>query len=147
VALVIGLGLTAIAASGARAKVRPIEIDGFRQSSSVSPVDDVVDAEKASILSPMSGWSDDAKDEPTPEALTMEWSSPLAAVSAPDVSPYDFFKGVIAIPLSVAAQTGMSTATYHLFAPSLFGRTTLTDVLSNSNAFIGRGARRSRSAM
>lgn len=72
-----------------------------------------------------------------PPVLVSGLPSPIAAVAAqtPDgegVSPYAFFAEIIDIPLPVDARTGLSAASIRLFAPSLIGRVTLTDVLSDS---------------
>jgi hypothetical protein len=64
--------------------------------------------------------------------------SPIASIAAetpesPGVSPYAFFEDVVDIPLPVDPRTGLAAASISLFAPSLIGRVTLTDVLSDSN--------------
>ncbi len=70
--------------------------------------------------------------------------SPIASIGAetpesPGVSPYAFFKEVVDIPLPMDPRTGLAAASINLFAPSLIGRVTLTDVLSNSNALFKLG--------
>ena len=44
--------------------------------------------------------------------------------------PYDYFEDVIDIPLSAEARADFAAVSFFLFAPSLLGRLTLTDVLS-----------------
>jgi hypothetical protein len=65
-------------------------------------------------------------------------SADRQAQEAHGVSAYDFFADVIDIPLSADALTEISAASLVLFAPSLIGRLTLTDVLSNSAALFVR---------
>ncbi len=57
-----------------------------------------------------------------------------SAMEARGISPYDFFGEAIDIPLSSEALTEISAASLVLFAPSILGRLTLTDVLSNGAA-------------
>jgi hypothetical protein len=73
-----------------------------------------------------------------PPILADGLPSPIAFIGAqtvesPGLSPYAFFKEVVDIPLPMDARTGLAAASINLFAPSLIGRLTLTDVLSNSN--------------
>ena len=73
-----------------------------------------------------------------PPILVDGLPSPIASIGAetpesPGVSPYAFFTEVVDIPLPMDARTGLAAASVNLFAPSLIGRVTLTDVLSNSN--------------
>jgi hypothetical protein len=65
-------------------------------------------------------------------------SADRQAQEAQGVSAYDFFADVIDIPLSADALTEISAASLVLFAPSLIGRLTLTDVLSNGAALFVR---------
>ena len=53
---------------------------------------------------------------------------------APSVSPYDFFADVIELPPAIDPRTGLSGGSVHFFAPSLLGRLTVTDLLSNGAA-------------
>lgn len=72
-----------------------------------------------------------------PPLLVTGLPSPIAAIAAdtpagPGVSPYAFFDQLINAPLAVDPRTGLAAASIGLFAPSLIGRLTLTDVLSDS---------------
>jgi len=66
--------------------------------------------------------------------------SPLASADAApgEISAYDYFEDVIDIPLPAEARADFAAASLFLFAPSLLGRLTLTDVLSAGNALFGR---------
>jgi hypothetical protein len=73
-----------------------------------------------------------------PSVLVSGPPSPIASAGAqpfngPGVSPYAFFQEVIAAPLSPDTQNGDEAAALFLFAPSLIGRLTFTDFLSNSS--------------
>ena len=79
-----------------------------------------------------------------PPVLAYGLPSPIAAIGAdtiesPGVSPYAFFRQVVDIPLPIDPRTGLAAASINLFTPSLIGRLTLTDVLSNSNAAFKMG--------
>jgi hypothetical protein len=151
-ALEIGVALVATAAvSGAGADVLSIDLDecsagclapGIDYADSDQPVDDI----PLSLFG--SRGAREAKDtradlifdsKALPPTLVEGLPSPIASVGAqtpesPGVSPYAFFKEVIDIPLSIDPRTGLAAASINLFAPSLIGRVTLTDVLSDSNA-------------
>jgi hypothetical protein len=153
------VALIAIAAgSGASAEVRPINSDGCSETCFSPAIHDTAAAENdaaANVTLSLFGGSDDDADDPGPD-LTLEpkamptvlvsgLPSPLASADvenpgARGPSPYDFFEDVISLPNEV--RTGFATASFFLFAPSLIGRLTVTDVLSTSNAFFGRRPRR-----
>lgn len=159
-ALVVGLTLAGMAVSEARADVRTINLDTCSGSCIAPATDDSATAESdaaADVTLSLfgGGGTDDPNDSRAalkldgsamPTVLISGLPSPIASAGAPvkearGVSPYDFFEEVIDIPLPVDARNGISAASILLFAPSLIGRLTLTDVLSNSNALFGRRAR------
>jgi hypothetical protein len=151
-ALGIGAALIGMAAvSGARANV--VAIDVHKCSKSCVPLtsdDEAVAEDEAAAevtLSLFGGRTEDAHDARPDLALDGKalapvlvdgLPSPIASIGAqtfesPGVSPYAFFKEVVDIPLPIDARTGLAAASIRLFAPSLIGRLTLTDVLSDSN--------------
>jgi hypothetical protein len=151
-ALGVGLALAAMTASAACAHVRSINLDECSGTCIASAIDDPAGEDDTApdiTLSLFGGGGTSNANDARP-ALTLDWKamptvlvsglpSPIASAGAqtPDdlgVSPYAFFADIIDIPLPVDAQTGISAASILLFAPSLIGRLTLTDVLSNSNA-------------
>jgi hypothetical protein len=144
-------------ASGACAEVRSINLDECSGTCIASAIDDAAAAEDESAsditLSLFGGGgTDDANDaraaltldgRAMPTVLVSGLPSPIgsAGAQAPDdfsASPYAFFADIIDIPLPVDALTGLSAASILLFTPTLIGRLTLTDVLSNSNALFLR---------
>jgi hypothetical protein len=156
-ALGVGLALAAVALSGARAEVRSINLDECSTSCIAPAIDDLIGAEDESAADiPLSlfggGGTNDANDarpdlifDPTalPTVLVSGLPSPIPSADGRDpggrgASPYDFFEDVIDIPLPIDVRTGLSAASILLFTPSLIGRLTLTDVLSNSNALFKR---------
>ena len=153
-ALGVGLALAAMAASGACAEVRSINLDEC-SGTCIASDDPAAEDESASDITLSlfgGGETDDANDaRPTlildgramPTVLVSGLPSPIASAGAqaPDdfsASPYAFFADIIDIPLPVDALTGLSAASILLFTPTLIGRLTLTDVLSNSNALFLR---------
>jgi hypothetical protein len=154
-ALGIGLALAAMAASGACAEVRSINLDVCSGTCIASNDPAAAEDESASDITLSlfgGGETDDANDaRPTlildgramPTVLVSGLPSPIASAGAqtPDdfsASPYAFFADIIDIPLPVDARTGLSAVSILLFTPTLIGRVTLTDVLSNSNALFLR---------
>ncbi len=152
-ALGVGLALAAVAVSGACAEVRSLNLDDCSANCVAPAIDDLTAAEgesSANITLSLFGvgGTNDANDarpdlvfDPNalPTVLVDGLPSPMASADGRDpdgrgVSPYDFFEDVIDIPLPVDARTGLSAVSILLFTPSLIGRLTLTDVLSNSNA-------------
>ena len=151
-ALLVGAALIAMAAGdGARAEVRSINSDGCSGSCYSPAIDDPTaenDPAASVTLSLFGGDPDDADDpgsdlifdpQAMPTVLVSGLPSPLASADvenpgARGPSPYDFFEDVISLPQ--AARAGFATASLFLFAPSLLGRLTVTDVLSASNAFV-----------
>jgi hypothetical protein len=164
-ALGIGAALIAMAAvNGARADVRSIDVDACSTSCVPLTSNDEADAESAGdiILSLFGGAgagdAHNARPDLTfdakalPPVLVGGLPSPIASVGAdtpesPGVSPYAFFNEIVDIPLPVDARTGLAAASIHLFAPSLIGRLTLTDVLSDSSDLFKRPPPPSRPAM
>ncbi|HEY3621785.1 MAG TPA: hypothetical protein VGL12_05210 [Roseiarcus sp.] len=151
-ALGIGASLIAMAAvSGACADVCSINLDECSGICIAPATDDVAAAEDESAaditLSLFGGGTEDANDarpdltldaKALPPVLVGGLPSPIASAGAqaPDgrgISPYAFFEDIIDIQLPIDARTGLSAASILLFTPSLIGRLTLTDVLSNSN--------------
>lgn len=151
-ALVVGFAVAGNATSSAHADVRTINLDQC-SGSCVGPGHGDPPAEHdvaapETTLSRSGGGTDGAtKPRPAlklggkvmPTVLLSGLPSPIAsadkqAMEARDVSPYDFFGEAIDIPLSADALTEISAASLVLFAPSLLGRLTLTDVLSNGAA-------------
>jgi hypothetical protein len=143
-ALVVGVAVVAmVAGSGARADVRPINLDGC--SGSCVPVaigEQAVaeDGDAAGItLSRFGGDADDPNSvlifdrKGVPAALADGLPSALASASAEapgarDVSPYDFFADVIDVPHS-------ADAPFFLFTPALTSQ--LSELLWASNDFFG----------
>jgi hypothetical protein len=152
-ALGIGAALIAMAAiSGARADVRSINLDECYGICTAPATDDAAAAEDESAADITlslfggagAGDAHNARPDLTldakalPPVLVGGLPSPIASVTAdtpesPGVSPYAFFDEVVDIPLPVDARTGLAAASILLFSPSLIGRVTLTDVLSDSN--------------
>jgi hypothetical protein len=149
-ALGLSASLIAMGAiSGARADVRSIDLDEC--ASCLSPAADEAAAaedEAAGDVTPClfgGGGTEGATDarpdlifdpKAVPRVLVSGLPSPITDVAAdtPEsegVSPYAFFAEVIDLPLSVDPHTRIF-ASIRLFAPSLIGRVTLTDLLSDS---------------
>jgi hypothetical protein len=158
-ALGVGLALATMAASGACAEVRSINLDECSGTCIASDDPAAAEDESASDITLSQfggGGTDDANDarpaltldgRVMPAVLVSGLPSPIASAGAqaPDdfsASPYAFFADIIDIPLPVDALTGLSAASILLFTPTLIGRLTLTDVLSNSNALFLRAPRR-----
>jgi hypothetical protein len=143
-ALVVGVAVVAMAAgSGARADVRPINLDGC--SGSCVPVaigEQAVAEDDAAASITLSRFGGDADDpnsalifdrKAVPAALADGLPSALASASgeapgARGVSPYDFFADVIDVPHS-------ADASFFLFTPALTSQ--LSDVLWASHDFFG----------
>ena len=149
----LGVGAALIAAvGGARADVRFIDLDECSvgcaphatdnpAAAKDEPADDVT-------VSLSGGGTEDGNDvrpdlifdpRALPPVLVKGPPSPIASAGAeafdgPEVSPYAFFENVIDVPLSADSRSGIAAAALFLFAPSLIGRLTLTDLLSDSNA-------------
>jgi hypothetical protein len=151
--LSFGLALAAISVSGACAEVRFVDLDECSASCIAPAIDDLIGAADkswddipSSVFS--GGGTDGVNDaradlifdpDDVPPVLVGGLPSPMGLADGRDpsgrtISPYDFFAEVIDIPLPVDVRTGMSAVSILLFAPSLIGRVTLTDILSNSNA-------------
>jgi hypothetical protein len=137
------------AGSGARADVRPINLDGCPGSCVPVAIDEqavVEDDAAASItLSRFGGDADDPNSalifdrKAVPAALADGLPSALASASAEapgarGVSPYDFFADVIDVPHSADARA-FRAVPFFLFTPSLTGQ--LSDFLWASNDFFG----------
>jgi hypothetical protein len=146
-ALGVGAALITMAAiSGARADVVAIDLDRC-SASCIAGIDDPdVTANDDAVSVSRGGGSADPDPPPAlvfdpkalPPILVDGLPSPILSIGAetpesPGVSPYVFFKEVVDIALPMDARTGLAAASINLFAPSLIGRLTLTDVLSNSN--------------
>jgi hypothetical protein len=149
-ALGVGAALITMAAvNSARADVVAIDLDRC-SAGCIAGIDDAGadedDSAGDAVSMSRSGGSEGADSRPDlvfdPKALPLILAdglpSPIAIVGAqtiesPGVSPYAFFKEVVDIPLPMDPRTGLAAASINLFAPSLIGRLTLTDVLSNSN--------------
>lgn len=149
--LVVGAALAAMAGGGSRAEVRPINLAACSGNCFSPAIDDPAAAEdneavNLALFLCSGDRTDDANDPgfalifdqaamPTvlvnglPSPLT---SADLQAQGALGPSPYDFFEDVILLPAH--ARTGFAAASFFLFSPSLVGRLTFTDVLSNSAA-------------
>jgi hypothetical protein len=141
------------AVSAGRAAVLSIDLNACATSCVLPTSDDQADVEAESAgdvtLSRLGGGGGDADThharadmvldpKALPPDLVSGLPSPVADLGAqtlesPGVSPYAFFNEVVDIALPVDARTGLYSPSLHLFAPSLIGRLTLTDVLSNSN--------------
>jgi hypothetical protein len=146
-ALVVGVAVVAMAAgSGARADVRPINLDGCPGSCVPVAIGEQAVAEDdaaASItLSRFGGDADDPNSalifdrKAVPAALADGLPSALASPSAEapgarSVSPYDFFADVIDVPHSADARA-FTAVPFFLFTPSL-----ASQLLWASNAFFG----------
>lgn len=153
-ALVVGAAMAAMAlGSAARAHVRTINLDGCSAGCLAPPIDDPPVAKSGAaskITLSRSGSGADHPSEPSP-ALVLDRRSapagltsglpwPVAGADAVSglVSPYDYFEDVIDIPLSDEARAEFAAVPFFLFAPSLLGRLSFTDVLSAGAAFFGR---------
>jgi hypothetical protein len=151
-ALGVGAALiTIVAVSSARADVVAIDLNPCSESCIVTGVDDAAADEDDpagddAVSMSRSGGAEGADASPNllfdpkalPPILAEGLPSPIASIGAqtpesPSISPYAFFKEVVDIPLPMDPRTGLAAASINLFAPSLIGRLTLTDVLSNSN--------------
>lgn len=157
-ALVVGAAMAAMAlGSAARAHVRAINLDECSAGCLAPSIDDPPAAKggaASKITLSHSGGGAAHPSEPspalefdrrtTPTGLT-SGPPPLAAVDAvpAGVSPYDYFEDVIDIPLSDEARAEFAAVPFFLFAPSLLGRLSFTDVLSAGAAFFGRYSPRS----
>jgi hypothetical protein len=153
-AFVVHAALATMAAgSAARAEVLTINLDKCSGSCSAPAIDDPStaksDAAAKTTLSRSGGKTGHPNDpsaalvfdrKTTPPVLASGLPSPLASPDvAPDgVSPYDYFEDVIDIPLPADARADFAAASLFLFAPSLLGRLTLTDVLSAGAALFGK---------
>jgi hypothetical protein len=153
-AFVVNAALAALAAgSAARAEVLTINLDRCSGSCFAPPIDDPLaaknDAATKTKLSRSGGQTGRLSDpspalvfdrKTAPAVLASGLPSPLASTdgAADGASPYDYFGDVIDIPLPAAARAEFAAASLFLFAPSLLGRITLTDVLSAGNAFFAR---------
>jgi hypothetical protein len=151
-ALGVGAVLIAMAAvGGARADVRFIDLDECSANCIPSATDDPASAEDEPAddvtLSLFGGGATADRNNVHPDlifdsaalppVLVSGPQSPIASLVAqpfdgPGVSPYAFFEEVIDVPPSVDPRSGIAGAALSLFSPSLIGRLTLTDVLSNS---------------
>ena len=154
--LVVGAALAAMAVgSAARADVHTINLDACSGSCFAPPTDDPSAAKSdaaAKITLSRSGGKTGHPNDPspalvfdrrtTPTVLANGLPSPLASADAAPggISAYDYFEDVIDIPLPAEARADFAAASLFLFAPSLLGRLTLTDVLSAGNALFGRYA-------
>jgi hypothetical protein len=151
-ALGVGAALITIATvSSARSDVVAIDLDPCSAICSAAGMEDAANGEDDSagddaVSMSRGGGAEGANARPDlvfdpkalPPLLVDGLPSPIAVVGAqtvesPGVSPYAFFKEVVDIPLPMDPRTGLAAASINLFAPSLIGRLTLTDVLSNSN--------------
>jgi len=156
-ALGVGAAVVAMAAgSGARADVRPINLDGCPGSCVPVAIGEQAVAEDdaaASItLSRFGGDADDPNSalifdrKAMPAALADGLpSAPLASASAEapgarGVSPYDFFADVIDVPQSADARA-FTAVSFFLFTPSLTSQLMLSNVLWASNDFFGPPSR------
>jgi hypothetical protein len=151
-ALVVGVAVVAMAAgSGARADVRPINLDGC--SGSCVPVaigEQAVAEDDAAASITLSRFGGDADDpnsalifdrKVVPAALADGLPSALASASAEasgarGVSPYDFFADVIDVPHSADARA-FTEVSFFFFTPSLTGQLMFSDILWASNDFFG----------
>jgi hypothetical protein len=150
-ALGVGAVLIALAAiGGARADVRSIDLDECSASCIPHATDDAAAAEDEPAdgitVSLFGGGTEDANNvhpdlifdpRALPSVLVSGPQSPIASLVAqpfdgPGVSPYAFFDEVVDVPRSADPRSGIAATALSLFAPSLIGRVTLTDVLSNS---------------
>jgi hypothetical protein len=150
-ALGLGASLIAIVAvGGACAEVCSIDLDKCSTACLPPATDDAAAAEESAgdiTLSLFGGGGTEGVNgahpdlildpKALPPVLVGGLPSPIAALGAqtPDgegVSPYASFAEIIDAPLPVDPRTGISVASLRLFAPSLIGRLTLTDVLSDS---------------
>ena len=148
--LVVGAALAAMAAgSAARADVHTINLDACSGSCFAPPTDDPSAAKSdaaGKITLSRSGGKAGHPNDPspalvfdrrtTPTVLANGLPSPLASADAAPggISAYDYFEDVIDIPLPAEARADFAAASLFLFAPSLLGRLTLTDILSAGNA-------------
>lgn len=146
-ALGVGAALIAVAAAGgARADVRSIDLDEC-SANCIPLATDAVAAEDEPAdditVSLFGGGTEDANNvqifdpRALPSVLVSGPQSPIASLVAqpfdgPGVSPYAFFDEVVDVPRSADPRSGIAATALSLFAPSLIGRLTLTDVLSNS---------------
>ena len=149
-ALVVGVAVAAMAAgSGARADVRPINLDGCGGSCVPVAIGEQAVAEDnaaATItLSRSGGHADELNSalifdsKAMPAALADGLPSAFAyasaeAPSASGVSPYDFFADVIDVPQPDAARA-LTAVSLFLFTPLLTNRPMLSDFLWASNDF------------
>jgi hypothetical protein len=156
-ALGVGAALITMAAiSSPRADVVAINLDQC-STSCIAGIDDAaadedVSASDDAVSMSRGGGSEGADARPNlvfdpkilPPILANGLPSPIASLGAqtpdtPGVSPYAFFEEVVDIALPMDPRTGLAAASINLFAPSLIGRVTLTDVLSNSNEMFKLG--------
>ena len=153
-ALVVGAAMAAMAlGSAARAHVHTIDLDGCSAGCLAPPIDDPPVAKggaASKITLSRSGGGAAHPNEPNPAlefdrrtaptGLTSGLPSPLATTDTVPggVTPYDYFEDVIDIPLSAEARAEFAAVPFFLFAPSLLGRLSFTDVLSAGAAFFGR---------
>jgi hypothetical protein len=153
-AFVVHAASAAIAAgSGARAEVLTIDLDRCPAGCVAAAIDDPSaaknDAAAKTTLSRSGGQTGHPNDpspalvfdrKTTPAVLARGLPSPLASAdgASDGISPYDYFEDVIDIPLPAEARAEFAAASLFLFAPSLLGRLTLTDVLSAGNALFAK---------
>jgi hypothetical protein len=140
--LVVGAALAVLTVGSSRGEVRTIHLEpcsGFCVTPQIDDPSGGKDGAAAKSTLSRSGGRTDHPNAPavvfdrrtTPTALASGLPSPLGAADAPEgISPYDYFEDVIDIPLSAEARADFAAVSLFLFAPSLLGRLTLTDVLS-----------------
>jgi hypothetical protein len=154
-AFIVGLAVAGDATSSAHADVRTINLDPCSGTCTAPAPDDLAasDTGVAVEMTLSHGGTDgtnkarpalklDGKVMPT--VLLSGLPSPISAANkqameAHNVSPYEFFGEAIDIPISAGALTEISAASLVFFAPSLLGRLTLTDFLSNGAALFVHG--------
>ena len=155
-ALGVGAAVVAMAAgSGARADVRPINLDGCPGSCvPVTIGEQAVAEDDAAASITLSRFGGDADDPNSalifdrtamPAALADGLPSALASASAEapgarGVPPYDFFADVIDVPQSADARA-FTAVSFFLFTPSLTSQLMLSNVLWASNDFFGPPSR------
>lgn len=151
--LIVGAALAATAlGSGARAEVLTINLDRCSAGCFAPTIDGPSaakdDTAAKTTLSRSGGGRTNKPNDPAlvfdrraaPTALVSGLPSPLASADAAPrgISPYDYFEDVIDLPLPAGARADFAAASLFLFAPSLLGRLTFTDVLSDGAALFGK---------
>ena len=141
-ALVLALALSAMAPSRARPEVRVFNLDRCSECHVATAVDDPAGADDDAAAAIMNDANQALVLDPQamPPVLINGLPSPIRSTRAPSVSPYDFFAEVIELPPAIDPRTGLSGGSVHFFAPLLFGRLTVTDLLSNGAALIRASA-------